>query len=598
MKFCRYSYITLVFVLLILLSSCTISPLSSLTIKSSNEQFKLFACNNSALTNLIEPEKNGNYSYFSFSKEFYDNLLNRSQDNILSIQIKLHRCNKEQNGNFAFGYLYNEDFNKNKLLQKLNARKMVYSHFSDKNDNQSIQSDLLVISFMINPSELDKLKGLVFYSEVSIEIVEVELIESNLGWSFTNDIPWFGFSYEGGVVNQNIKQNKFDIESCKLLNSAIVYLTVSNLLPKYELMSDKDVSNKIEKNRIEFEIDNSEFILYPYKEEREVQINLLQFESCPKEIVFTENVELVKSFVLKQISNSEKNEIAKPLYKIVPIKTDPGLIRNWSQKNWRNSEFEIFSWENFPSVLIFDFKNYFIQDEFLKRLAFFTEKKGFVGQLMSDEEMSEYHGYNAHDYKSESLASFFDKANKENFKLNEKELLLRQILLEQGIIKIQSGNIVSGEGAIISLSRESAAYLRSTFLCHEGLHGIYFTNPNFRSFVSYVYNTSDTKSIEFMKAYFSVTPSLNYDIEDSYLMENEFMAYLLQQGLSFTVNYFAMNLANRKYINQENPELANYIKNTNALGLEEAAQKLDKFIYENYGMNAGREWLVLRNTKS
>lgn len=598
MKFCRYSFRTLVFVLLILLSSCNISPLSSLTIKSTNEQFKLYACNNSALANTIEPEKNGNYSYYSFAKEFTDKLMNLSKNEILSIQVKLHRTNTEQTGNFAFGYLYNEDFNKNKLLSKLNARKMVYGHFSNNEDKQNIQSDLLVISFMINPSEIAKLKGLVFYSEVALEVVEVKLTESNLGWSFTSEIPWFGFSYEGGVVNQSIKQSKIDIESCKLFDSSILYLTVSNLLPKYELISDKDISSKVEKNRIEFEIDNSEFTIYPYKEKREVQINLLQLEDYAQEITFIENVDFVESCVLKQIVKSEKKELAEPLHKIVPIKTDPGLIRNWAEKNWRNPEFEIFSWENFPSVLIFDFKDYLLQDKFLKRLAFFTEKKGFVGTLMSDEEMANYHGYNAHDYKAESLASFFDKANKQNFQLNEKELLLRQILLEQGIIKIQSGNIVSGEGAIISISRESASYLRSTFLCHEGLHGIYFTDSKFRNFVTYVYNNSDSKSIDFIKSYFSVTPSLNYDIDDSYLMENEFMAYLLQQGLSFTVNYFAMNLANRKYINKENPEIANYIKNTNASGLEEAAKKLDKFIYENYGMNAGREWLVLRNTKS
>ena len=45
------------------------------------------------------------------------------------------------------------------------------------------------------------------------------------------------------------------------------------------------------------------------------------------------------------------------------------------------------------------------------------------------------------------------------------------------------------------------------------------------------------KSLEFLLKYFSVTPSLNYDIKDEYLVQNEFMAYLLQQPLSEVADY-------------------------------------------------------------
>ena len=56
---------------------------------------------------------------------------------------------------------------------------------------------------------------------------------------------------------------------------------------------------------------------------------------------------------------------------------------------------------------------------------------------MKDEEIASLHGYNAHDYKAESLAAFFETAQSQNFQLNQSELLLRHILLENGIIKAE-----------------------------------------------------------------------------------------------------------------------------------------------------------------
>ena len=47
-----------------------------------------------------------------------------------------------------------------------------------------------------------------------------------------------------------------------------------------------------------------------------------------------------------------------------------------------------------------------------------------------------------------------------------------------------------------------------------------------------------------LTGYFTITPTLNYDIEDRYLIENEFMAYLLQQTLQQTPQYF-INMSNR-----------------------------------------------------
>ena len=77
-----------------------------------------------------------------------------------------------------------------------------------------------------------------------------------------------------------------------------------------------------------------------------------------------------------------------------PITTDPGIILHWPQTQWRQSSYELFAWEQFPSVLIFDFADYSAQASYLKRLSFFAEKKGFTGNLISDKELAPLHGFN------------------------------------------------------------------------------------------------------------------------------------------------------------------------------------------------------------
>lgn len=173
--------------------------------------------------------------------------------------------------------------------------------------------------------------------------------------------------------------------------------------------------------------------------------------------------------------------------------------------------------------------------------------------------------------------------------------MLRHILLENGIIKSEGNKILPGNGAIISLSKQSANYLRNSFLCHEGMHGVFFIDEDYRIYINELFNSTDKNSVEFLKAYFTATPTLNYDINDDYLLKNEFMGYLVQQGVSFTSNYFANNLATRKGVNEKFPELCRYIKKTKAQGFVEAAMSLDEYLYNRWGMQTGREWTVYIN---
>ena len=211
-----------------------------------------------------------------------------------------------------------------------------------------------------------------------------------------------------------------------------------------------------------------------------------------EKITLQENKELVKKFIMKSSDSILAQDTAgKVLY---PLKTDLGLVNNWPEKNWRRSDYEIFEWELFPGVLFFDFSDYKIQNQFFTRIAYFVEKAGYKGTLVSDDFVKNKHGYNAHDYKADDLANFFSLVEQENFQINSYEEILKEILIANKIIQKDKNGFKAGKGAVVSFSRESPEYLRHTFMAHESWHGIYFTDEDFRNIVATCYNMFDEGS--------------------------------------------------------------------------------------------------------
>ena len=226
----------------------------------------------------------------------------------------------------------------------------------------------------------------------------------------------------------------------------------------------------------------------------------------------------------------------------LPITADPGMVLAWPQQSWRTASCEVFRWSQFPSLLIFDFADYAVQDRTLKRLAFFVEKAGFRGRLAADAEIADLHGWNAHDYRASDLARFFEAARAAKFPLLAEERQLEQILFNEGIIRRSASDIEAGEGGIISVSRESASYLRSTFMVHEAFHGLFFIDADFRAFSRERWERLPPAGKRFITSYFDYQ---HYDITDEYLLVNEFMAHVLQQPLSQAGAYFGKTIASR-----------------------------------------------------
>ena len=234
------------------------------------------------------------------------------------------------------------------------------------------------------------------------------------------------------------------------------------------------------------------------------------------------------------------------VFSLEPILADPANVLSYSQDNWRDRRYEVFKWESFPAILIFDTASYAVQDRLFKRLAFFVEKAGFRGRLASDSEIAALHGWNAHDYRAEDLAAFFEAARKSNFPLLTEEKELESLLLNAGILRRNAASeIIPGRGAVISISRESDRVdksLRPRFMTHEGYHGIFFLDSDFRSFSLQRWENFPAVAKKFLLAFFDFQA---YDTKDQYLVVNEFMAHMLQLPVSQVSWYFGEYQPNR-----------------------------------------------------
>ena len=213
-----------------------------------------------------------------------------------------------------------------------------------------------------------------------------------------------------------------------------------------------------------------------------------------------------------------------------PLPADPATVLHYDPRLWRRPDYELFAWERFPGVLILDTADYAVQDRFFKRLAFFVEKRGYRGRLVSEQEVGGLHGYNAHDYSAEDLARFFQAADAQGFALNREEEQLRSILSANGILAREAAG-----GAVLSISRGSGELLRAYLLTHEAFHGLYFSLPRYREACQAAWRELEEPERRFWRLFLDWG---GYDFTDEYLAANEMQAYLFQQPRAGLDSYF------------------------------------------------------------
>lgn len=571
----------------------------------------LFALNSAAKKGEIKDASKNGYMYFKFTNNQQVRLLNLSRnDTGASVYVSIKPLENKKlvagDASFSFGFLYKKDFsNTFSLKHKLYKRPLITGEYS------AVQQKEFSVSECVDSNE-EIPAGFFISCSSNACLTSIQFNEACIGFDKRGSIPYYAFSPEGGVIDYSCQTVDFSTAQ-KIFPD---HNSFEGIMPKIKLglVPEQNPGTYSEQKAVTIDCGGEKIKIRRNKIQTEVILQTASLKNPFSKINLGDNNKNILCCLLyansktylpvsKEVLYSDKPKIdfknSMPLSvqdaaAVAPLVTDIGMIFDWPKKNWRSPEYELYSWEMFPSVLLFDFADYRTQNLFLTRLAYFVEKAGYKGTFISDSDVETKHGYNAHDYKPEDLAEFFTQAKLQRFRLNECELVLRSILVFNGvIIQNKDGTYSAGEGAVISISKESAEYLRWKLSAHESWHGIYFTDENFRNKVEEMYNRFDPVSMMFLKTYWSTQPTLCYDIEDDYLMKNEFMSYLLQQKLSATAEYF-VNIASWRSVNENDPENAKYIRRTKAAYLEDACSELNDYVFDRWGLAAGRVNLISR----
>ena len=491
-----------------------------------------------------------------------------------------------------FGFLYRNDFNeKGKFSGEITGRILGSADLRNfvKTDGENGKSYLDVSIAMEKSLDESQIPcGFLVYTSLPVNILGALIESAKIGYDISGKVPLWALPSNGGKIG--------DMNTIDFTGATNVFSTANSsvsIMPvvKIQIKENPDFEGTSNSNRINLNAGGEVLTFFNFKDKVDftLQTSMLSkpfsnYSINEKNLVFTKILMCAND---KTLIPEEKNRVLEPLT------TDPGLLPKSKPNTWRTNDYELYKWDEKENILLFDTKNYDIQSQFFTRLAFFVEKAGYKGRILTDSELENMHGYNAHDYRSESLAEFFNQAEKMPGVLNEKEMLLKDILLHNQIISFDGTKFIANKGALISISQESADYLRLSLCAHEIWHGLYFTDEDFRNATAAIYYTIDTNAIDFLKAYWTSNPSLGYDTNDIYLMQNEFMAYIMQNKAENVAKYFT-HIANFNSSKRDLPVQAEYVIRTKARAFEDAAAAFDSYVLDRWGLECGRVALVVR----
>ena len=558
---------------------------------SSDEISRLYALDSAATKGTVSNEY-ANFKFTQEQKEYFYKTYQEKGSVALTICLQMMPTKKQKQllasdaeAVLRYGFLTGDDFTINGkfIKKKYPDIKRIQVQADEKK-----APELFDLSFAVQKNDnIEKYipEGFFVYSTIRCRVIAACVVPAEIGFDVSKEIPYYGFACNGGLID-------FENKSFDFSGSSMIFPVQSNQrqsLPEYRVLLSENPENKTTKEhsvKVQMNVGGEKLYLNNVATARELIIPTGALNTPFSRTEFTDNSECVESLIMRGTKVSGKEVLD-------PIRTDPGLILNYKTSQWRTADYEIYEWDRFPQILFFDTRNYEVQDRLFRRLAFFVEKQGYKGKLLTNEELGDMHGYNAHDYSAESMARFFNKATELNFTLNEEELLLKRILIHNGLFEDDGIYVKANEGGLVSISRETPGWSRANLLAHEGWHTIFFRDAEFRNYVSAVFYTFDPTSRDFLIDYFKSQPSLGYDTNDEYLMHNEFMAYIMQQRLSEVAKYF-VHLANRSTVIEFTPQLASYIIKTEGRGFEDAAAALNDFVFDKYGIVCGNIALVNR----
>ncbi len=320
--------------------------------------------------------------------------------------------------------------------------------------------------------------------------------------------------------------------------------------------------------------------LYPLMFEGEILSITIEIPQALRE-VFGSIQDAINAYIYARSITTVQNMWGGAL----PLSMDDML--NWKGSNYTNignGDTDVFRWSAHPSAVVMVFRSHTVQAKYLKRLAFFVEKKHTRGTLLSETALQARKGWGAHDYKADDLAHFFETARIQNIALNPQEHTLKKLLLQLGILQykktsaqkndIATSAVKTGIGTLSTISRSYSKQLQKTLLIHELLHAWFFTDALLRDTVQEIWMQ---KSKALKTAWRNFLSRKGYDSNFEYLVQNEFFAYLLQRSEKTLPQYVSSWFA---YTPVEQRRM--FLKE-----IQSAIEKLEAYIRKTYNAQAG-----------
>ena len=213
----------------------------------------------------------------------------------------------------------------------------------------------------------------------------------------------------------------------------------------------------------------------------------------------------------------------------------------------RTGELTVWQMAENPSIYIFDFPGLTYQGRSFNRITQFTEQQTTepYPKVLSNQDLARYVEAArrtqadfafGHDVLISELVQFFNFALRDKVELNPEEIVIREFLMEQGLVRFWRGFYQAMKPGVVVLAIPQTQDRKATepmvspgaryaILLHELAHGEYYANPHYAKYCQrFWYETMTENQRELFKRFLS---NFNYAVNNEELLINEMQAYLM-----------------------------------------------------------------------
>lgn len=216
--------------------------------------------------------------------------------------------------------------------------------------------------------------------------------------------------------------------------------------------------------------------------------------------------------------------------------------------NSRADTLTVWSFSENPKIFVFDFPGLILQGRTFNRITQFAEQvqanTGYP-RVLTNEEITQYmeslrrtqaNFAFGHDLLVSELVQFYNLVDRDKVDIFPEELVLRDFLVEQGLMKVWRGFYQAIQPGVVILSipqiqpkkadePQINELARRAIFTHEISHGEFYTNQHYATYCRRFWN--ETLNDAQREAFINLFKKYNYAVTLDDLVVNEMQAYLM-----------------------------------------------------------------------